>query len=151
MTTKIEDLLSAHRLDLQAIEDGVWLEHRGDRFKIARMGNDLSTQVRTAWLAENGLAANADIPAHKSEAWKAHVFARAILRGIEFKQAPDVAYEPEMGEKVWSDPQFEDLRNVILARAGGDYTHAYLTRQAVLGNSKPHSTGNASAAPSEEP
>lgn len=140
------DLFAAHRIDAKASQDGVWITIRGDKFRVARMGNDRTKLERAAFLAEHGLAPSADIPPHLQDAWVRRMFGRCLLVDVKFAAHPKVVYTPELGESIWGDPSMEDLVADILARARGDWTIASLKREGLLGNSEPCSNGSASAA-----
>lgn len=128
------DPFRRHRLDLTAAESGKWVELRGDKWLVARLGSVASARARGEALIEMGLAPDADVPAEKVEKLRALVFANAILRGVKFATGPQVTYSKDLGLQVYQDPELRDLRDALLAEASGDYTKDAVAKAALLGN-----------------
>jgi hypothetical protein len=130
----VADPLKHHRLDLDACEEGKWVEIGGDRWLVARMGNPNVARERASALLELGLPASSEVPAHKKEWVEARIFSRAILRGCVLQLDMSRTYTQVIGEQVWSDPELRDLRDAIMAASGGDYTQEAVAKAAILGN-----------------
>lgn len=128
------DPLRRHRLDLPAAEGGKWVEVRGDKWLVARLGCTAAGRARGEAMIEMGLAPDADVPADKVEKLRALVFANAILRGVKFAADPHVTYTKDLGLQVYQDPELRDLRDALLAEASGDYTKDAVAKAALLGN-----------------
>lgn len=128
------DPFRRHRLDLTAAEAGKWVEVRGDKWLVARLGSVASARARGEALIEMGLQPDADVPAEKVEKLRALVFANAILRGVKFAADPQVTYTKDLGLQVYQDPELRDLRDALLAEASGDYTKDAVAKAALLGN-----------------
>lgn len=129
------DPLARHRLDLEARERGKWVEIRGDRWLVASYSAKAVATERAAALSELGLPQNGDVPPQHVDRVGAHIFARAILRGCKLKDAPELAYTPELGERIFRDPELAELRDELQKAALGDFTKAETAKAAVLGNS----------------
>lgn len=143
------DPFRQHRIDLKAAHDGVWVTIKGDQFLVARMGNERCQRCRVDFLTENGLPPEADITGDLSKRWAPYMVSRAILLDIRWLGAPDVKYDPSYGERIYHDPELQDVRDRILDVSRGDYTGEYLRAQAILGNLLPYSNGSASTDQSE--
>lgn len=134
MSDTAPDPLKRHRLDLSAIEAGKWVEIRGDRWLVASYSAKAVASARAEVLVQNGLKPDEDVPPHLIEKVHAHIFARAILRGCKLKDTPDVAYTPDLGERICRDPELSALRVELQNAAMGDYTQDEVAKAAVLGN-----------------
>lgn len=128
------DPLRKHRLDLPATESGKWVDVRGDKWLVARIGCTASAKARADALAHYKLAPDAEIPPHLLDAVQGWIFAHSIVRGVKFADAPHVVYGPDLGQRIWSDPELRDLRTALLTEANGDYTQEAVTKAAILGN-----------------
>lgn len=129
------DPFAKHRLDLSAMEAGKWIDVQGDKFLVASYSAEAVARERAAARAELGLAADAEVPAHKAEWVAERVFARAILRGMRLRAHPGMLYTTEVGARIYSDPELFGLRSQIQREALGDFTKDAVAKAAVLGNS----------------
>lgn len=128
------DLLKKYRLDLHAVESGKWVEIRGDKWLVAKYRCAAWSKERAAALAELGLTADAEPPAHKVAFVEEWIFAKAIVRGCKIDGSTDDVYTTEMGKHIWSDPEMRELRDQLFAASVGDYTQDAIAKNAVLGN-----------------
>lgn len=135
MPTEDHDLFAAHRLNLAAVEGGKWVKVGDDKFQVASYSAKGVATERAAAMAELGLPADAEVPAHKIEFVQEWIFSRAILRGCKLAAHPGVTYKPEIGARIYSDPELVNLRSAIQAAALGDYTKDEVAKAAILGNS----------------
>lgn len=128
------DLLARHRLDLDAIEKGRWVEVDGDQFLVASLRCTAVATARSEAVRQLGLGPDAEVPADKADQVNAHVFATALLRNIKFAADPDFAYQTSHGLTIWTDPELRDLRDKLLAAATGDFRKSATDKAAILGN-----------------
>lgn len=149
MTTKTDDLFAAHRLDLEAVNKGTWVDVHGDRFLIASIHADHVTTLRKDFLAEHGLAPDADIPSHLVKSWMTHLFSRGILLDSKFASQPDKPHDIQTGELIYTQPSLRDLKDRLWGVATGDYREVTLREQAVAGNSSQSSNGSATSGTSQ--
>lgn len=134
MPTDEIDLFPKHRLNLAAVESGKWIKVADDKFQVASYSAKAVGTERAAALAELGLPPDAEVPAHKVEFVQERIFSRAILRGMQLAAHPGVAYKPEIGARIYSDPELAKLRGEIQSAALGDYTKDEVAKTALLGN-----------------
>lgn len=134
MPTDAPDLFASHRLDLAAVEGGKWIDVGADKFQVASYSAKAVATERAAAMGQLGLPPDAEVPAHKIEFVQEWIFSRAILRGCKLAAHPDVTYKPEIGARIYSDPELVNLRSSIQAAALGDYTKDAVAKAALLGN-----------------
>ena len=136
MTTKEkEDMFAKHRVDLEAVESGKWVEIGDDAFRVASYSAKAVAKERAAAMAFLGFAPDAEVPAAKSEFLQQWIFSRAVLTGMKLKEHPGVSYTYAAGETIFSDPELVHLRNEIQRAAFGDFRKVEVAKAALLGNS----------------
>lgn len=128
------DLFARHRVDLDAVENGKWMQSGEDKFLVASYSAKGVAAARADALAELGLAADAEVPAAKAEFVQEWIFSRHVLRGCKLAAHPGLCYSPKIGATIYSDPELVVLRSQIQQAALGDYSKDAVAKAAILGN-----------------
>jgi hypothetical protein len=113
--------LKITRSDVDKEVGGVWVTHPlGFEFKVARMGNSeyrksMAAMLTPELVAERRVKGAAAVAKAAAKATPKLIAKHVLLdwRNVEDDEGNAIAYAPEEGERVLSDPAYHDLREWI--------------------------------------
>jgi len=133
--------LSALRVDPELSEEGRWVDYElGIRLRIARHNNSRYQAYFMKLLRDNP-EVQEDTDAF-GNLLKVAV-GRTILRdweGVEDDDGKEMKFSEDVGEKILTDPAYQDLYQFVLSEAQS----SLLYRENAAGNSESSSTGTSS-------